>query len=342
MARVRGADRGIQRAGALAHAGPLLAEFGVSIEEVGRGLDFDAAAMTPETRLPFSSANAFLERCAQRTQCPHFGLLLGARYEWTSHGAIQRLANLAPTLRQALLDFVSLQGSYSSVAVAYLHRLGPDVFLGYGLHDRHTEASRLAYDLYAAVGFNFVRALSSGKVIPAEIHFCSREPADLQPYAKFFRIPLRFNQSQLGLVLPEQGLDQPMPDFDPAMRQRAMQEMVESGLLHQTWSDRVKRIVRPQLLKDDPSLVGASRALDVHPRTLRRKLADEGTSFEILRDQVRFVLARELLDLTDMRIVEVSGAVSFATHGAFVRAFGRWSGMTPTVWRRRSVTSEDQ
>lgn len=331
--------RAMQRAGALAHVVPLLAEFGVPLEDVASGLDFDAGSLTPETRVPFASAAAFLDRCAQRTDCPHFGLLLGGRYEWASHGPIQRLGSLAPTLGQALLDFVNFQGSYSSVAVVYLHRLGPDVFLGYGHHDRKTEASRLAYDLYAAVGYNFLRALSSGKAAPLEIHFCCREPDDIRPYQKFFGAPLRFNQSQLGFVLPERCLDIPLPGFNPILRQQVTQELIASGSLQQTWSAQVKRIVRPRLLREDPSLVGAARALGIQPRTLRRKLADEGTTFEEMRDEVRFVLARELLDLTDMKIVDVSDAVSFATHAAFVRAFTRWSGMTPTAWRRRTAAA---
>lgn len=326
--------RDMQRAGALAHVAPLLAEFGIPLGELRSGLDFDPGTLTPETRVSFASAILFLERCAQRTGCPHFGLLLGARYEWASHGAIQRLGSLAPTLGQALLDFISFQGSYSSVAVAYIHRLGSDIFLGYGLHDRKTEASRLAYDVYAAVGFNFLKGLSGGKVIPVEIHFCCREPEDIRPYVKFFGVPLRFNQSQLGLVLPESCLDYPLPGFNPVLRQQVMQELIASGLLQQKWSDQVKRTVRPRLLRDDPSLVGAAQALGIQPRTLRRRLAAEGTTFEILRDQVRFVLARELLELTDMPIVEVSEAVSFSTHAAFVKAFVRWSGMTPSAWKR--------
>lgn len=326
----------MQRAGALAHVASLLAEFDVPLAEIKSGLDIDAGALTPETRVPFAAAMALLDRCAKRTECPHFGLLLGARYEWTSHGAIQRLGSLAPTLGQALLDFINFHGSYSSVAVVYLNRLGPDVFLGYGHHDRRTKASRLAYDLYAAVGYNFLRALSNGKVTPLEIHFCCREPDDLRPYVKFFGVPLRFNQSQLGLVLPGRCLDAPMPGFDPVLRQQVTQELIASGALPQNWSGQVKRIVRPQLLREDPSLVGTARALDIQPRTLRRKLAEEGTTFEELRDQVRFVLARELLDLTDMKIVDVSGAVSFATHAAFVKAFTRWSGMAPSAWRRRT------
>jgi AraC-like DNA-binding protein len=325
----------LQRAGPLANARTLLAEYGVDILEVADGLDLDPFALTAESRVSYASALAFLARCAHRTNCPHFGLLLGARYEWSSHGDVQRLGSFAPTLRQALLDFVTFQGSYSSVAGVYLLRLGSDFCLGYGLHDRQTEASRLAYDLCAAVGYNFVRGLSNGKVLPAEIHFCSREPDDIEPYLKFFRVPLRFNQSHLGLILTEESLGFPLPGFDPVMRQRATQELTARGLMQQTWSARVKRIVRPQLLRDDPSLVGAARALDVHPRTLRRKLAHERTTFEVLRDEVRFVLARELLDLTNMKIVDVSGAVAFATHGAFDRAFTRWSGMTPTAWRRR-------
>ena len=97
---------------------------------------------------------------------------------------------------------------------------------------------------------------------------------------------------------------------------------------------------QPQLMRDDPSLAGTARTLDVHPRTLRRKLAEEGVTFEEVRDQVRFIMATELLDLTDMSVGDISAAVSFATHAAFVRAFTRWSGLTPIAWRRRQPAEQ--
>jgi AraC-like DNA-binding protein len=73
--------------------------------------------------------------------------------------------------------------------------------------------------------------------------------------------------------------------------------------------------------------------MGINPRTLRRRLATEGLTFEQVKDEVRFGAARELLEVTDLAIGDVASALSFATHSAFVHAFRRWSGTTPTAFR---------
>jgi AraC-like DNA-binding protein len=79
---------------------------------------------------------------------------------------------------------------------------------------------------------------------------------------------------------------------------------------------------------------GMARSLGLVPRTLRRQLSAEGTVFETIRDDVRFNAARELLALTDLPVGEIADALAFASHSAFGQAFRRWSGSSPTAWRR--------
>ncbi|MFG1377460.1 helix-turn-helix domain-containing protein [Xanthobacter autotrophicus] len=71
----------------------------------------------------------------------------------------------------------------------------------------------------------------------------------------------------------------------------------------------------------------------MHPRTLNRRLLEAGSSFVAIRDEVRFRVAQELLALTDLPVGDIASALSFSAHSNFVRAFRRWAGVTPTVWR---------
>jgi AraC-like DNA-binding protein len=75
----------------------------------------------------------------------------------------------------------------------------------------------------------------------------------------------------------------------------------------------------------------------MHPRTLRRHLAREQTSFEELCAALRFDTARELLDLTDLPVSEISTALAYASPSVFADAFRRWSGLSPTAFRRREA-----
>lgn len=75
--------------------------------------------------------------------------------------------------------------------------------------------------------------------------------------------------------------------------------------------------------------------LGFHPRSLRRALASEGTTFEAIKDETRYAVARELLSLTQLPAADVSMSLGYGTPSAFVHAFRRWSGNAPIQWRRR-------
>lgn len=322
-----------QRVGPIAGLAALLGEFGIQSRAFGEEFGVDLDRLTPDAREPFGLMLRMLREAASRAGCPHLGLLLGSRYRPAEHGPIHRLMATAPTLRDALLDFVHWQFGYSTAAIVYLDRIGDDFALGYGAYERTAAATPLLYEMCAAIGVNMIHELTGGAVSPVEIHFAHRPAADLAPYQRILRAPVRFNQNQTCLVLRAAALDAPLPGFDPVARARLIQAMAAHGFASLPASARLRRIVRPQILKDDPSMAGAARVLRVHPRTLRRQLAAEGVSFEQVRDEVRFMLARELLQLTDLPIGDISNALAFATHAAFVRAFRRWSGAPPTVWR---------
>ncbi|MCZ8101584.1 MAG: AraC family transcriptional regulator ligand-binding domain-containing protein [Burkholderiales bacterium] len=325
-----------QRAGPIAGLRDLLGEFGVSPERVTEGLDIDLDTLAHDTRIRFAEVLMLLQRTVDATGCAHVGLLLGSRYRWSSHGLIFHLAMTAPTLRRALLDFVTWQLGYSSGASAYLYRLGDDYFFGYGIYDRSGPGSRQVYELGAGFGAMMIRDLTGGQVGPQEILFCHDAPSDISAHVRMLKVPVRFNQNQCCLVISGRSIDHPLPGADAEKHRNAQQTIHTAlGLALDSSSARLRRAIRPQLLRADPSMAGAARAVGLHPRTLRRHLAAEGLTFEGVRDDVRFVVARELLGLTDLPIGEISAALAFSTHSAFVEAFRRWSGTTPTAWRRQ-------
>lgn len=79
--------------------------------------------------------------------------------------------------------------------------------------------------------------------------------------------------------------------------------------------------------------------LNVHQRTLHRRLRDCGTNFQELLDYARFGLARRLLDETPMTVGKVAETLGYSEPSAFVRAFRRWSGATPREWRNGVAAS---
>ncbi len=84
----------------------------------------------------------------------------------------------------------------------------------------------------------------------------------------------------------------------------------------------------------EPTMTQLARALGQSPRTLRRHLEAEGTSFSALLERVRRDLAEAYLAREGLALAEIAGLLGFQDTGTFLRAFRRWHGTTPGQWRR--------
>lgn len=323
----------LQRAGILVEVADLLAEHGVDAGELFASAGLGQPPRSPDEKLPFHASIEVLEKAAAKIHCPHFGLLLGQRFQLEHHGPIGELMRRASTLGQALSDFVSWQPGYSSGAVVYLHRLGEDHAFGYGAVGT---ASRVLHDLVATVGVRMVEQLTDGAVQPEEIHFAHRPPADRSPYVRYLNVPVRFNEHRVCLVLSATAMDTRLPEADRA-RHQAVQGRLRDTLRTAATdlASRTRLTLRNMLQHGTPSMDAVAATLAMHPRTLRRHLAKEQTSFEKLCNATRFDVARELLDLTDLPVSDIGTALAYASPSVFADAFRRWSGLTPTEWRRR-------
>ena len=82
-----------------------------------------------------------------------------------------------------------------------------------------------------------------------------------------------------------------------------------------------------------------ARRLAMSPRTLQRRLSEEGTSFEILREEMRKQTAEIFLADRTLSVGEVAFLLGFSEPGAFHRAFKRWHNTTPDAFRKQQGNS---
>ncbi|MBK6351585.1 MAG: helix-turn-helix transcriptional regulator [Proteobacteria bacterium] len=75
----------------------------------------------------------------------------------------------------------------------------------------------------------------------------------------------------------------------------------------------------------------------MHSRTLSRRLEEFGTGFQQLVDESRFEIARQMLEKTALSVDQIAEAIGYTGASAFTRAFRRWSGTTPAVWRAKGA-----
>ena len=95
-------------------------------------------------------------------------------------------------------------------------------------------------------------------------------------------------------------------------------------------------LVVAALPSGDATLDRIARELATSPRTLRRRLAEDGETFESILSRTRHELALRYLERRDVSLAEIALLLGFSDQSAFQRAFRRWTGETPRAVRERA------
>jgi AraC-like DNA-binding protein len=327
----------LQRSRTLMGLPALLDEFGVTPAALADAFPVpDRVWSDPDFVLPMSQICGVLAAAARLTGCPHIGLLLGSRIDATVLGLPGAWLAAAPTLADALQGFILLQPANTRAAALYLLDHGSEAFFGYGIYDRVVEGREQVYALTMAISARTVRHLTGGRHGPSEAVFPFRAPADTSAFSRVLDAPVRFGEASCGIALSRAALACPTPSA-------AAGDSVDAWLrrLHEappfsqiSMTERARHILRPILSRRRALREDAARLAGVSPRTLNRRLQDEGTSLRALIEEQRFVMAEELLLLTDLQLGEIALALGFEAEGSFFRSFRRWTGQTPDAWRQ--------
>ena len=100
-----------------------------------------------------------------------------------------------------------------------------------------------------------------------------------------------------------------------------------------SWTVQVRVIINKHLI-NAPGIEEIAEQLHLHPQTLRRRLAQEGTSFNEIKAQCRQDTALYYLGKTNLSIEQIAQRTGFSEASAFTRAFKTWTGMSPHRYRQ--------
>jgi AraC-like DNA-binding protein len=322
-----------QRVGSLVEIPALLREFGARPAEVLTSVGLAPGALDhADNRIPFAAADALLGACVATTGCPHFGLLVGERCHLSHFGALSQLMRNSSTVGEALGALAVHHRLNSDVGAVFLLEHEDSISLGYTIYRGNVRHPGQIYDVAMAITCNLLRELCGPRWAASEVVLSRAKPLDQTPYRRHFRAPLRFDHDHSALRFPAHWQERALPGADPE-RHRALTAAFEaqhSGVL----ASRLHRALRLQLLHGKSSGDDLAQTLSLQRRTLSRRLSAQGTSFQKVLDEVRFDVARQLLEHTRAPISEVAAALCYAEVSAFMHAFRRWTGTTPGQWRR--------
>jgi AraC-like DNA-binding protein len=316
----------------------VLREFGVQLDDAldGAGVRRDIFS-DPQNTIDYPSFQQLLATCVHLTRCEHIALLIAQRTRLADFGLAGRAALCGATAGEGLQKFVDYYNLHIGATTVSLVQAGGLARLVYAITVRGITDTRQFQLGAVTIIFNILQDLFGPRWQPAGVTMATRAPSNLRPFHQFFRAPLRFDSDESAVIFERHWLDRPLPPMGPAFRSQVDAEVRErQAAILGDLPAILRRVIRKQLIVGKGGMDDVAAAFGLHRRTLDRHLQKHGVHYSELLESVEEEVARQLLRDTDMQVQQVAESLHFSSAANFATAFRRWTGMTPSEYRRQA------
>ncbi len=295
----------------------------------------DSLLRDPDGRIPLLSLYDLVEHAEEELDDPCLGLHFTTTLSIEDMDALGFLMVTSPTFGSALermFDYQRIWAEGERFEMKRERGLVRVIYEPYGPFRRaHVQMAQMAFTDMVANGRRLIPDLSC-----ESIHFRHSAPTrGSDEYERVLSTPIEFDASIDEVRFEERVLEIRMPDsnaalcsfFDRYARDQLRQIPGQSSI-----ALAVRDRLRTALASGQVKLEHIAAQLHMSPRTLQRRLSDEGTSLQSELDEVRRQQALYFLE-TGVAIAELSWLLGYSEPSVFHRAFKRWTNMSPEAWR---------
>ncbi len=305
----------------------LLRAAGVRDQDVG---NYDAF-------IPIRAAIRAIESAADATGTTDFGRRLAARQGIEILGPIGVAARTAATVAGALAIFNTYMGAYSPmIAINIAPEADPErAFISVDFLFREAITCPQTTELALGVSLGVFRLLLGVDYTTLAVHLPHDPLTPAADYVRYFGCTPHFAERTAGFTVRAEDLNLPLNRDDIA--HRAVVDYLSSitpvgaGIVAS-----VRTIVRQLLPTGAATLDLVAEQFHLHPKTLQRRLADEGTNFAALVDQIRKDAADRYLRTTGISLSHLARELGYAEQSVLTRSCNRWFGTGPAAYRNQT------
>jgi AraC-like DNA-binding protein len=307
-------------------AEPLLVKAELSRGQLSQ--DSDGTSVVSECR--------FLELGALATNDPLLGLHVAAEIDLRNFGILFYLGASSATVAEALEHLTRYSGTGNEANRFEISRNKDETVL--------TNRPALAFDeprrqLAEFGALAVIRAL--GRVTnrdfpPSHITFAHTRNSGLREIHRILRCPVEFGCAADSWVLPQSVIELPIVSKDSHLL-RILETHADDLLSQRHAATGLRALVESQLASALPSgrvqAAVVAQQLGMSERSFRRRLAEEGTTFSEILDQLRNSLALRYLEDQRISLQQIAWVLGYSELAAFNHAFKRWFGTSPRLAR---------
>jgi len=321
----------------------LVTDLGGHPNRLLRKVGIDPAALDQLTAfIGFDRLIDLLERSALDLDCPDFGLRLAERQDIGILGTLAVAMGYSATVGQAMQTASKYMPVYNgaiALSITSGERRG-QVRLALAVLVK--PPARWAQTAEHGIGLTWriMNLLSEGRCHPQQVWFPHSAVAAEETYRARFDVPLTFRSNRIGLAYTAHDLELLITE-----QNRELHDLATSYLERQLprrgspLTIQVRQAVEALLGTGTCGCRQVATALYMHPRTLQRRLKEEGTTFEDIKDDTRRHLAERYLSEPDVPLAQVTVLLDYSEQSALGRSCRRWFDATPRQLRGRVLAA---
>jgi AraC-like DNA-binding protein len=321
----------------------LVTDLGGNPTRLLRKAGIEPAALNQLTAfISFESQIELLERSATELGCADFGLRLAERQDIGVLGTLAVAMRYSTTVGDAMhcaSEYLHVYNNAIAFTVTSGERRGqarlvfrvlPEHYLGWAQTAEHG----------IGLASRIMTLLSEGNCHLQQMWFPHPAVATEATYRSRFDASLTFRADRLGLAYASRDLDLPISEHNRELHDLATRYL-------DTQLPRGRTPLALQVRQAIETLLGTgtcgqrqvANALFMHPRTLQRRLSEEGTTFETIKDHIRRDLAQRYLSQPDIPLKQVTSLLDYSEQSAFGRSCRRWFHTSPQEFRNRLISA---
>jgi len=297
------------------------------------------ATYAPDDVVPLAVwCEVLAQATALRPDLPAPGLSIGAGVLPRHVGVLGYLVLASDNLAEAVAAYQRYERLFYGVDLAEVLMHRDEVEIRWPSGD---STGMLADETAIAALVTFLRKQIDNPPPPSRVGFVHQVPRErAQACEAFFGCPVDFGSTHTRVRFPLSYLSIPMPHREPGLRallDRQAQALLDALPDPNAFDKAVQQLLVRLLPDGEVSVDKVAQAMHQSTRTLQRRLADSGMTWQQLLDRTREQLARQYLGDRALSLAEIALLLGYSEQSAFTRSFKRWTGQTPLGFRTQTV-----
>ena len=306
-------------------------------------LNYDTAALLQAAALPEVSRERLppekatqLIRSVWQVMDDEFMGFTQQRCKQGVFAIMARQAIQCQTLREALIQGAYFYQTIRNDINFTFTESEDEAVMTFSVKDESLDQDHFLTEFFLLIWHRFSIWLVGQKVPLKYANFKYPSPGHVKEYSLLLPCHCRFNQNENSIVFERSSLSLPIKQKERELKEflkNSPADLLSKPMFHSTFTTQVMNYIGESTIASMPLIEQVASYFNMSSRNLRRRLKEENSSYQAIKDTLRKNHAIKLLNNKDFAINQVAREVGFNEPAGFTRAFKQWTGQTPKHYR---------